>query len=104
MAVRLRHDALARLLEHERSTDRVVLEDQAGRAAPLGGVMSRAIDRDLTEDGRVDQLVDEPHLLGLPRADVPAGEDHVERALKPDQSRQPLRAPRTRDQPELDLG
>ena len=49
-------------------------------------------------------LIDEPRLLRLLRADVLPGEDHVERGLHPDAPRQALRATGAGDQPELDLG
>ena len=46
-------------------------------------------------------LVDETHLQRALRADVPAGENHVERRLQPDPARQPLRAAHARDEAEL---
>jgi hypothetical protein len=64
---------------------------------------ARALDRDLAQDGRVHDLVDEAHLEALLRADVPAGEDHVQRALEPDDARQRC-VPRARDDAELHLG
>ena len=112
VAVRLRHHPFARLTEDDRAAERVVLQQHARGAAPLGATASgqlavrelaRAVDGDFEEDRRMHELVHEPHLIGLPRADVAPGEHHVERTLQTDETRQPLRAAGTRDQPELHL-
>jgi hypothetical protein len=51
----------------------------------------------------MDHLVHEPGLLRLLRADVLAGEDHVERHLQADNAWQPLRAADAGNEPELRL-
>jgi hypothetical protein len=68
------------------------------------GQSAGALDRDLAQDRRMHELVDETHLEGLLRADVPPGEDHVERALEPDQPRQPLGTAGAGNETELHLG
>jgi hypothetical protein len=113
MPVGARHHAVARLAEHERASERIVLEEQPRRPATLRpvapleraeGEPAHAVERHVAQDGGVHQLVHEPHLQRLPRADVPPREDHVEGALEPDEPRQPLRPAPARNDPELHLG
>src|SRR5690242_11351330 len=72
MAVRLLEHALARLLEYQAPPERIALEDEARRAAgPVaaaarreraGGEGAGTRERDVAEDRRMHQLVDQPHL------------------------------------------
>src|SRR5439155_17371167 len=68
------------------------------------GELARAIERDVAQDGWMHELVDEAHLIALLRPDVPPRENHVERTLQPDESRQPLRPTGAWDEAKLHLG
>ena len=65
--------------------------------------LARPLDRDVAQDRRVHELVDQPDLERLLRADVLPRQDHVQRCLQPDGAWQPLRASRTGEQADLHL-
>ncbi len=113
VAARLLQRFLARLAQDDGTTDRVFLEEHAARAsrtrrcvaAPLtGGDFPGPASRDVDENGGMDHLVHQADLEGFPRANVAAGEDHVERRLQPDGAGQALGAAGAGKEPELDLG
>src|SRR5439155_944650 len=67
-------------------------------------VAARVIDRRLEEDCRMNDLVDHARAERAFWRELPRREDHVERARKADETRQPLRTAGGRDEPEARLG
>jgi hypothetical protein len=112
VAARLLQHFFTRLPEHDRTTKRIVLEEEALHPVrplarvPLsrsGAEFPRALHGDVAEDGRVHQFVHEANLQRLLRPDVLPREDHVERRLQPDRAWQPLCATRAGEQADLHL-
>ena len=112
--MRLLDHALARLPEHDArdrsdcpraATPRARASFGHASACSVPSASSRARSMAIsTQDRRMHHLVHEPHLQRLLRADVAAGEDHVERVAHADEPRQPLRSAHARDEPELHFG
>ena len=77
----------------------------ANRDAGAGGELGRVLDRARPTRGRVwKQPVDYARLLRGGRVEGGRVGDQVQALGEPDQARQPLRAARSRDQPEIYLG
>ena len=90
----LARDGLARHLEHA----------GLGRRRRHLADPPQGLARDIAREGdrraaqiAVDQRIDDAKRLGLRRWHVPTRADHLERRLRPDQSRQPLRAATARE-------
>ncbi len=95
----LLHRLFARFLQHDATTGRILVQKKTRHAARVlsmldrsVGKLLRALNRDLAENRRVDELIDQSDLHRLLRANVPAGENHVERSAHADQPRKPLRS------------
>jgi hypothetical protein len=111
MAARLLHRHFASLTEHHRATDRIVLEHHFLRAVLLllvttlaGRDLARPLDRHVTQDARMHELVDQADLQRLLGAHILAGENHVERTLQPDRLWQSLRSAGAGNQAKLHFG
>ena len=110
--LRRRARRLARLPEHHRAPERIVLEHHIANAVhrtpalardlPVGE-LRRAIERNVEQDRRMHELIDQPDLQRLLRAHALPLQNHLERLSQPDAPRQPLRSAGARDQPELHL-
>jgi hypothetical protein len=69
-----------------------------------GGERPGALHRHVDQDRLGHHLVHQAELPGLRRADGLAGQNEIERRLGADEPRQPLRATRAGEEPELHLG
>jgi hypothetical protein len=111
LSVRFLHHALARLLEDDAAAERVVLEEEARRAELAGtrrlegavGESAGALHGDVAQNGWMDHFVHEADLQRASRPHRSAGENHVERCLQSDSSRQALRSAHSRNESQLDF-
>ena len=68
------------------------------------GDFARALDRDTSKNRRMNELVDQPELQRLLRADVLPGENQIERVGEADLARESLRPARAGNQSQLHFG
>ena len=99
VALRLLEHRLGRLVEEQLAAWRRLLEEPVhpaelalARLRLAGCGIERSGDRRPLERVGVHDRVDEAHLLGLVGLDLLPGEHHLDRRLRADQPRQPLRA------------
>jgi len=111
MSVSLLERLLARLSQHDPASRRVLVQQQTGDTIAMTTVLSRTVgdvarplNGYVAQDRRMDKLVNQPYLQCLFRADVLAGENHVQRGSHADEARQTLRTACARYQAELNFG
>src|SRR4029077_16424299 len=110
MSSRFRERLFARLPEHDRASRRIPIDEQAlhSSGVPLALPFSlrdlaRALNGDGTEYRRVHELVDQAEVERFFRADLLAGQNHVQRIGEPDSARQSLRPAAAGNQSQLDF-
>jgi hypothetical protein len=107
---RLLHCLFARLLQHNATTCGIFVEKESGHSAAVFhmlhssvGELRRALNCNLSQDRRMHELVDEAHLHRFLRANVLAGQNHVEGGAHSDEPRQTLRPTCTGNETDLNF-